>query len=692
MSGSADPLLSRAILIGTSHYQSLTEIGAVHNNLAALAEVLRADRFWGLPAERCVVVEDPGTAADMLDPVAAAASDATDTLLLYYTGHGLVGARRGDLHLALTGSDPQRIYTAVSYGLMRDVLLDSRAARRIVILDCCYSGRALGQMADLASAVVDEASAEGTYVMAASAENKTALAPPGETYTAFTGELLAIMRNGISQCGPVLDLDSVYQHLLAAMKSKGFPIPQKRDRNTAGQLTLIRNQAYRLPPRAVRWDELSRPGQTLRTQAGTMVTVGNRLGEGSQGGIYQARVGDTWLAVKWIRPGPGSDKIRQSITELIRRGRPSHPAFVWPLDLVSSDRVPGFGYTMPLLEHRFTPLMSMLAGQTPPSFRATAAIGRELAGAFQALHRSGLCFQDVAGAHVLADQEACEVAITGAHSFGVDGQQTQIFGSALFLAPELLRGEAFPSATSDLHSLAVILFYLLMHGHPLFGIRTDPVYGPESATYTPKGQTDIFGVHPLFIFDPDDRSNRPLPDEIVSAWWPVYPQYIRDLFTRAFTTGLHDASLHGRVLEGVWRRALLSLHDCVSTCANCGASVCYDLDQPGQRCWHCSKILPPPATLKVPGGTLVLSEGAIVSSHHLYKDRDYRSACATIEQHPEQPGSVVLRNLTDTTWTVVPEGKEPNQAGPGQYLPVRPMQINFGKVQGRIVYSEFTGS
>lgn len=253
MSGSADPLLSRAILIGTSHYQSLTEIGAVHNNLAALAEVLRADRFWGLPAERCVVVEDPGTAADMLDPVAAAASDATDTLLLYYTGHGLVGARRGDLHLALTGSDPQRIYTAVSYGLMRDVLLDSRAARRIVILDCCYSGRALGQMADLASAVVDEASAEGTYVMAASAENKTALAPPGETYTAFTGELLAIMRNGISQCGPVLDLDSVYQHLMAAMKSKGFPIPQKRDRNTAGQLTLIRNQAYRLPPRAVRW-------------------------------------------------------------------------------------------------------------------------------------------------------------------------------------------------------------------------------------------------------------------------------------------------------------------------------------------------------------------------------------------------------------------------------------------------------
>ena len=154
---------------------------------------------------------------------------------------------RFELHLALVESDPRRICTAVQYSHIRDVLLESQAARRIVILDCCYSGRALGQMAADASAVVNEASAEGTYVLAASAENKAALAPPGLCYTAFTGELLSVIRNGIPGHGPLLDLESIYRRLIVVMKEKGFPRPQKRDRNTAGALTLIRNQAFRPP-------------------------------------------------------------------------------------------------------------------------------------------------------------------------------------------------------------------------------------------------------------------------------------------------------------------------------------------------------------------------------------------------------------------------------------------------------------
>jgi hypothetical protein len=193
-----------------------------------------------------------------------------------------------------------------------------------------------------------------------------------------------------------------------------------------------------------------------------------------------------------------------------------------------------------------------------------------------------------------------------------------------------------------------------------------------------------FGVDPLFVFDPDDSSNRPFPGDNVAVWWPIYPEQIRRVFTQAFTKGLHDPSPYGRIYEGTWRRALLALHDCVSTCSSCGAAVCYDLEQTAQRCWNCGKVLPAPPTLKAPGGSLVLSEGAIVSSQHLYRDRDYRSACAAVEQHPERPGSVVLRNLTDLTWTALPDGEEPKPVAPGQRVAVRPMQINFGKVYARI--------
>ncbi|MBB5775043.1 caspase family protein [Nonomuraea jabiensis] len=232
------------MLIGTARYDSLPDLASVEDNLLSLAEVLTANEIWGLPPEHVAIVADPVTSADMLDPVVHAADEAIDTVVLYYAGHGLIDHLRGDLHLALRGSDSQRMYTAVAYAHIRDALLGSRATRRIVILDCCYSGRALGTMADPVTAAVNEASTEGTYVLAATAENQKALAPVGEPHTAFTAELLRIFQDGIAGRGPLLDLDTIYNHVRAVMRGKGRPLPQKRDRNTAGQLTLIRNRAY----------------------------------------------------------------------------------------------------------------------------------------------------------------------------------------------------------------------------------------------------------------------------------------------------------------------------------------------------------------------------------------------------------------------------------------------------------------
>lgn len=106
MNGLPDTGRSRAVLVGVGRYQVLGDLGSVHNNLPALARSLRDERLWGLPLGNCVVVEDPAWATDVLDPIAQAAREATDTLLLYYAGHGLVDPRRGELHLALVGSDP----------------------------------------------------------------------------------------------------------------------------------------------------------------------------------------------------------------------------------------------------------------------------------------------------------------------------------------------------------------------------------------------------------------------------------------------------------------------------------------------------------------------------------------------------------------------------------------------------------
>jgi uncharacterized caspase-like protein len=265
-----DPYASRAVLIGTSRYThpSLEDLPAVTANLDALAALLRSPDVWGLPAENCVVVTDPAGAAEMIGPIVRAAAEATDTLLVYYAGHGLVARVASELHLALTGSEkPNASYTAVPYGLIREELAGTRAERQVVVLDCCYSGRALGRMAggDPAEIVADEALIEGTYLIAAAAETRTAVSVPGERYTAFTAELVTLLRRGLPGHGPYLDLDTLYREIQTSLRAKQRPLPQSRARNTAGRLA-FRNRAF--DDRHEHWrDLLAEAERTARTLA-----------------------------------------------------------------------------------------------------------------------------------------------------------------------------------------------------------------------------------------------------------------------------------------------------------------------------------------------------------------------------------------------------------------------------------------
>src|SRR5580700_9654701 len=135
-------------------------------------------------------------------------------------------------------------------------------------------------------------------------------------------------------------------------------------------------------------DGLIQPGQTLRMdRGGALVVVENVLGQ---------------------------------------RGKPPHRSFVWPIDLVTSDQMPGFGYLMPLLESRFGSLAPILNMESNPSFRAVATIGRELVDAFSALHAAGLCYRDISFGNLRVDQEHCEVAIIDNDNVGVDGDPTLV--------------------------------------------------------------------------------------------------------------------------------------------------------------------------------------------------------------------------------------------------------------------------
>jgi putative transcriptional regulator len=242
----SDPHRSRVVLVGVGAYAQLQPLPTVANNLSGISDVLTDVRLWGLPAANCHVVADPTTPQEVGRALrsAARATGLGGLLLVYFAGHGVVDHRTGELHLAVGQTDREAAYaTAVPYEWIRRAVLESPAGRRVVILDCCYAGRAISGMGDDLTAVADEVEIDRTCVLVATSPNRAALAPSDEKYTAFTGALVNVLRQGVPDGPDPLDVATVYDEVLHAHRSQGRPLPEMRARNGGERVPLVRNLA-----------------------------------------------------------------------------------------------------------------------------------------------------------------------------------------------------------------------------------------------------------------------------------------------------------------------------------------------------------------------------------------------------------------------------------------------------------------
>jgi ABC-type multidrug transport system ATPase subunit len=243
-----NPATAHAVLIGISGYQRLAELPAVANNLSALAAALQDPLLWGLPPQNCTIVADPGSVDEVLEAVHSAAGSAQSALLVYFAGHGLTD-ETGELLLGLADSNAERLHRTVRFAdIRREVTVTARGCRaKVVILDCCFSGRAMsGFMADPDQFVI-RAAVDGAYLMTATSETALALAPPGARYTAFTGALLGTLHNGIPGGPAVLDLDTLFKQVETEMRAAGLPRPHRRSRDSGHLIGLVRNRAAASP-------------------------------------------------------------------------------------------------------------------------------------------------------------------------------------------------------------------------------------------------------------------------------------------------------------------------------------------------------------------------------------------------------------------------------------------------------------
>jgi serine/threonine protein kinase len=412
------------------------------------------------------------------------------------------------------------------------------------------------------------------------------------------------------------------------------------------------------------------------------------LGEGAQAEVYRARIGSHDYALKWYRPEYLRVDIRlwDRLKEVINSGAPSDQ-FLWPFDLASLPGTGYSGYLMPIKPPGFISLVDLMHRKTEPSFRALCTVGFLLADNFFRLHAAGLCYRDINFGNIFFNPDTGDIRIGDTDNVDVNGRPGSIAGTRGFMAPEVGRGQALPTAMTDRYSLAVLLFSIFMLGHPLKGRReTELTYEAND----PDGSRRLCEDRPLFVYDPNDDSNRPVKgvhDPLLN-FWPVYPQSLRDLFVRSFTIGLTDPD--ARVMENEWRREMCHLRDSIFECPSCEAENFIDIDRVRRKiglepCWACQQPMVLPARMRVGLSTdpalVVLAPGVQLFPHHLEGDR-YNFSAPLAEVIARPPG---LKNLSTRAWRSQIEDNPVVETAPGEVLGLRGgLKIHFGTSKGEV--------
>jgi hypothetical protein len=205
--------------------------------------LLANERYWGLPRDRCEALIDPAGAEKIAVTVARAVKRTEDTLLVYLAGHGMV-SETGELLIALSSTDPEwPEFTALRYSWIREALLTAFVPRTIVIVDSCFSGRAINAMSEERALIAGQLGINGAYLLTSVPPNSPAVASIGATHTAFTGALIKTIESGIDGGEGHIRLSELYSNVRRKMIETGLPQPLQMGTNQIAELPLVRNVA-----------------------------------------------------------------------------------------------------------------------------------------------------------------------------------------------------------------------------------------------------------------------------------------------------------------------------------------------------------------------------------------------------------------------------------------------------------------
>jgi len=408
-------------------------------------------------------------------------------------------------------------------------------------------------------------------------------------------------------------------------------------------------------------------GFQVKTLFGGSVRVEKFLGEGGQGRVYLAKYNGQNKALKWYKKDRLGEKpaaFYENIKQNVMRGTPS-PEFLWPLDI--TEWVDGtFGYIMDLKPEGYYEVTEyMLCHVRFKSYRAIIDAALKIVSAYRILHNAGYSYQDLNDGNFLINPQNGRVLICDNDNVAPDGTETGIIGKPRYMAPEIVLRKNTPNSLSDRFSMSVILYILFCLNHPLEGKRY------LVSGLTPALQEKLYGSEPLFIMDPDDKSNGPHPmvHKNSLAVWPCLPDYVKKIFLTAFSQkAFHKPSARPREID--WLNVLTRFRSEIVAC-RCGNEIFTQQGTPCS-CEICGRKANIPFRLILSGYSI-----PAIKDSRIYRCQlgvcDEKEALTPVAQVVEkrESGALGIRNKTNRRWDAITTKGTARKVAPDEVIPLK---------------------
>ena len=425
-------------------------------------------------------------------------------------------------------------------------------------------------------------------------------------------------------------------------------------------------------------------GTEIELENNKIARVKGKIGGGGQGTVYLAEVDGKDYALKWYhRKINNGDKFYRNLANNVDTTSPSE-MFVWPKYL--SRVINGeYGYIMDLIPSNYKCFSDfLLTREKFPSITCVVTAALNITNAFRELHRKGFSYQDLNDGNFFINAQTGDVLICDTDNVAPYGESLGIAGKARYMAPEVVRNIKAPDIMTDRFSLAVILFRLLFLDHTLEGKRT------LCPCMTEEHELKFYGKSPLFIYDTNDESNRPVRGVHcnVIRIWNLYPQFVRDMFIKAFSQECMKGE-SARPTDNEWQIMFTKLRDCIIKCP-CGGETFLNLDEPETACLNCGAMIPTPPVLVSKKYRVALFPGKKIYLCHTNDDSDvYNVETGKIVRNQNHPNVWGLKNTSGEEWKVTVKDGSVLPLPDGKVVVVlRAKEINFGGCVGKIEYNE----